>query len=114
MDEFATVGLERDPFADAELQHRDMRASLPHEAQPLDDAMVQVDDLGLAQPVDVDSHYLESVNAADLLGVQASAGTLEPGKRADLIAVDGDPLRDVTLLKRIDFVMRSGTIHESP
>lgn len=48
-----------------------------------------------------------TVNAADLLGLQ-DVGTLEPGKRADLIAVDGDPLADVTVLKRVAFVMKDG------
>jgi imidazolonepropionase-like amidohydrolase len=51
-----------------------------------------------------------TVNAADLLGLSAEVGTLEPGKRADLIAVDGDPLRDVTVLKRVPFVMKDGTV----
>jgi imidazolonepropionase-like amidohydrolase len=51
-----------------------------------------------------------TVNAADLLGVSAEVGTLEPGKRADLIAVDGDPLGDVTVLKRVPFVMKDGVI----
>jgi imidazolonepropionase-like amidohydrolase len=49
-----------------------------------------------------------TVNAADLLGLQAEVGTIEPGKRADLIAVDGDPLVDVTVLKRVWFVMKDG------
>jgi len=49
-----------------------------------------------------------TVNAAELLGLQDEVGTLEPGKRADLIAVDGDPLQDVTVLKRVPFVMKDG------
>jgi imidazolonepropionase-like amidohydrolase len=49
-----------------------------------------------------------TVNAADLLGVADDVGTLEPGKAADLIAVDGDPLQDVRALKSIVFVMRDG------
>jgi urease alpha subunit len=48
-----------------------------------------------------------TVNAADLLGLAEEVGTLEPGKRADLIAVDGDPLRDVTVLKNVPFVMKA-------
>ena len=51
-----------------------------------------------------------TVNAADLLGLAADVGTLEPGKRADLIAVDGDPLTDVTVLKRVPFVMKDGAV----
>jgi imidazolonepropionase-like amidohydrolase len=49
-----------------------------------------------------------TVNAADLLGLSAEVGTLEPGKRADLIAVSGDPLADITVLKRVSFVMKDG------
>ncbi len=51
-----------------------------------------------------------TVNAADLLGVTADAGTIEPGKSADIIAVTGDPLTDVTVLKKIEFVMARGEV----
>jgi imidazolonepropionase-like amidohydrolase len=53
-----------------------------------------------------------TVNAADLLGLGEELGTLEPGRRADIIAVDGDPLSDVTVLKDVDFVMRDGRIYK--
>jgi imidazolonepropionase-like amidohydrolase len=53
-----------------------------------------------------------TVNAADLLGISAEAGTLEPGKRADLIAVAGDPLADVTVLKSVSFVMKGGQVYK--
>jgi imidazolonepropionase-like amidohydrolase len=53
-----------------------------------------------------------TVNAADLLGIAGEAGSIEPGKRADVIAVSGDPLRDVTVLKRVSFVMKDGTVYK--
>jgi len=52
-----------------------------------------------------------TVNAADLLGLADQIGTLEPGKRADVIAVAGDPLTDVTALKRVGFVMKDGRVY---
>ncbi len=51
-----------------------------------------------------------TVAAADLLGLSEQTGRIAPGLAADLIAVDGDPLEDVTLLEDIDFVMKSGTV----
>jgi imidazolonepropionase-like amidohydrolase len=53
-----------------------------------------------------------TVNAADLLGLADEIGTLEAGKAADIIAVAGDPLVDVTVLKRVGFVMKGGKIHK--
>ncbi len=53
-----------------------------------------------------------TVNAADLLGLAGEIGTLEPGKAADIIAVDGNPLADVTVLKDVDFVMKGGKVHK--
>ena len=51
-----------------------------------------------------------TVNAADLLGITETAGTLEPGKSADIIAVKGDPVADVKLLKAVSFVMARGEV----
>ena len=51
-----------------------------------------------------------TLNAADLLGITAQTGSIEPGKRADMIAVAGDPLSDVTVLKHVQFVMKDGVV----
>jgi imidazolonepropionase-like amidohydrolase len=51
-----------------------------------------------------------TVNAADLLGWPGKVGTLEPGAWADVIAVDGDPVKDVTSLERVKFVMKGGEV----
>lgn len=50
-----------------------------------------------------------TTNAADLLGVK-DIGALRPGYHADLIAVTGDPLADVKVLKTVDFVMKGGAV----
>ncbi|HEV3277862.1 MAG TPA: amidohydrolase family protein [Terriglobia bacterium] len=55
-----------------------------------------------------------TVNAADLIGWSDRVGTLEPGKFADLVAVDGDPLQDVSVLERVDFVMKGGQVVKGP
>jgi len=56
-----------------------------------------------------------TINAADLLGGAwtKQVGTLEPGKWADVIAVDGDPTKDVTRLEHVKFVMKAGTIYKN-
>ncbi|MCW5569654.1 MAG: amidohydrolase family protein, partial [Steroidobacteraceae bacterium] len=42
-----------------------------------------------------------TLNAAELLGIADEAGSLEPGKRADLIAVSGNPLEDIAVLQHV-------------
>jgi imidazolonepropionase-like amidohydrolase len=49
-------------------------------------------------------------NAAELLGWQDRIGTIEPGKFADLVAVAGDPVADITELERAHFVMKNGAV----
>ena len=58
----------------------------------------------------MDAIYCATVSTADLFGLTADTGTLEAGKLADLIAVRGNPLDNVSALRQIDFVMKSGRI----
>ncbi|HED53594.1 MAG TPA: amidohydrolase family protein [Phycisphaerales bacterium] len=55
-----------------------------------------------------------TVNAADLCGIADQVGTIEPGKLADIIAVDGNPLDDVSTLQHVRFVMKEGKIYLQP
>ena len=52
-----------------------------------------------------------TVNAAEMLGLMDSVGTLEVGKRADIIATQGSPLKDISELTRVRFVMRDGVVY---
>jgi imidazolonepropionase-like amidohydrolase len=51
-----------------------------------------------------------TINDADLLGWSDKVGAIEPGKWADIMAVDGDPLHDVTTLQHVKFVMKGGEV----
>ncbi|MBM3264831.1 MAG: amidohydrolase family protein, partial [candidate division Zixibacteria bacterium] len=51
-------------------------------------------------------------HAATLLGKLEELGTAEPGKWADLVAVDGDPLKDIRVLQKISFVMKEGVVYK--
>ena len=54
-----------------------------------------------------------TLNAADLMSWTNHTGSLEPGKWADIIAVNGDPLKDVRLLQNVQFVMKSGVVYKN-
>ena len=49
-------------------------------------------------------------NAADLIGDTADIGSVQPGRFADIIAVSGDPLKDVKVLEKVQFVMKGGSV----
>jgi imidazolonepropionase-like amidohydrolase len=53
-----------------------------------------------------------TTTAAEMLGMQNDVGSIAAGKYADLVAVKGDPLADITLLQKIDFVMKGGEIYK--
>ncbi len=60
-----------------------------------------------------------TTNAAEMLGWQDRIGSVEAGKFADIVAVAGDPIADITELERVRFVMKNGQVirndfHENP
>jgi len=67
-------------------------------------------DMGLPR---LQSIQAATVNAADLIGWSDRVGTLEPGKFADIIAVDGDPVANVHILENVQFVMKGGEVVKS-
>ena len=53
-----------------------------------------------------------TTNAATLLGWQSRIGTIEAGKLADIVAVPGNPLQDITVTERVSFVMKDGVVYK--
>ena len=64
-------------------------------------------DLGMTP---IDALRSATSNDADLLGLAQKLGTLEKGKLADVIAMPGDPMTDITATERVSFVMKEGKI----
>lgn len=62
----------------------------------------------------IDAIRAATINAATLLGESDTLGSIEPGKHADIIAIAGNPLADVTLLENVEFVMKGGTVFKAP
>jgi imidazolonepropionase-like amidohydrolase len=55
-----------------------------------------------------------TINAADLIGVKDKIGSISVGKYADIIAVDGNPMVDITALeKKLTFVMKNGVVYKN-
>jgi imidazolonepropionase-like amidohydrolase len=70
---------------------------------------VYVRDLGMSP---LEAIRTATVNAADLMGWTDRTGSLDASKWADVIAVDGDPLKDVKLLQDVKFVMKAGVVYK--
>jgi imidazolonepropionase-like amidohydrolase len=60
----------------------------------------------------MDAIKAATINAAELLGEKDKLGSIETGKLADVVAVDGDPLKDPQVFGKIVFVMKGGTIYK--
>ena len=70
---------------------------------------VYVRDLGMTPLAAIQSATL---NAADLMNWTDKTGSLDAGKWADIIAVDGDPLKDIKLVQDVKFVMKAGVVYK--
>jgi imidazolonepropionase-like amidohydrolase len=55
-----------------------------------------------------------TASAAELLGWSDQVGSIEAGKFADIVAVPGDPMADISQLEKVDFVMKSGKVYKHP
>ena len=53
-----------------------------------------------------------TLNAAEMLGLKKTMGSIESGKLADIIAVEGNPATDITVMKKVVFVMKDGTVYK--
>ncbi len=54
-----------------------------------------------------------TVGGAELLGVSDILGSIEKGKLADIVAVNGDPVKDISVMEKMIFVMKDGVIYKS-
>ncbi len=57
-----------------------------------------------------DAIAMATINGADLLDMKDELGSIDPGKYADIVALPGDPLKDITALEGVNFVMKGGTV----
>jgi imidazolonepropionase-like amidohydrolase len=58
----------------------------------------------------LDIQHAVIVNVAEMLGWQDKIGAIEPGEFADIVAVAGDPIADITEIERVRFVMKDGQV----
>ena len=53
-----------------------------------------------------------TLNTAKLLRIEDKLGSIKVGKLADLVAVDGDPLKNISLMEKVSFVMKDGVVYK--
>ena len=85
-------------------------AVFPHGRNARDFA-IMVDEMDISPMAAIQT---ATINGAELLGWEEDLGSIEDGKLADIIAVAGNPLEDITLLEDVRFVMKGGEVVKSP
>jgi imidazolonepropionase-like amidohydrolase len=60
----------------------------------------------------MDAIKAATISAADLIGIKDQVGSIEVGKLADIVAVDGDPLTDSKVFGKVVFVMKDGVVYK--
>lgn len=63
---------------------------------------------------EIDAIRSATITAAELIGIEEKTGSIEEGKWADIIAVKGNPLKDIEVLEKVEFVMKEGKVYKSP
>ena len=61
----------------------------------------------------MDALVAANSRAAESLNMQNEIGSIAPGMQADIIAVDGDPIKDITAVRRVVFVMKGGKVYRN-
>ena len=61
----------------------------------------------------LDALRAETINGAELLGKSKDFGSIEVGKYADIVGVEGDPLADISVMEKVVFVMKGGEVHKA-
>lgn len=96
-----------DAFAAAQRNHVKIAFGDDDEPKFVAEELKQMVKLGMTPLAAIQT---ATINAAALLGASDRIGTIEPGRYADIVAVDGDPLKDIGAMGRVVFVMKGGSV----